>query len=85
MFGALLRLLVEGGMAEATARARLLLTLKIWRNEVSGDHHLDNSEAAARRTELFNQVLDGLVAAGLSRDEARARLLEAIHLWRGQP
>lgn len=85
IFGDLHERLVAAGMEDDEARAKLLLVLKIWRNEISGDHHLDNSEAAARRNALFGQVLDGLTAGGGSRDEARARLLEAIQFWRGAP
>lgn len=85
IFGELLDRLIASGMPADEARAKLLLTLKIWRNELSGDHHLDNSQAAARRNALFSQVVDGLTGRGQSREEARARLLEAIQIWRGVP
>ncbi len=85
IFGELQDRLMASGMPPDEARAKLLLTLKIWRNELSGDHHLDNSQAAARRNELFTQVVNGLSGSGQSREEARARLLEAIQIWRGGP
>jgi succinoglycan biosynthesis transport protein ExoP len=85
IFGELHERLVASGMPRDEARAKLLLTLKIWRNEISGDQRSDNSEAAARRNELFGQLVAGLAASGYSQEEARARLLEAIQIWRGAP
>jgi len=85
IFGELHERLVTSGMPRDEARAKLLLTLKIWRNEISGEKRSDHSEAAKRRNELFDQLVAGLSATGFSREEARARLLEAIQIWRGAP
>lgn len=86
VFGELLDRLMQGGAEREEARSDLMLTLKIWRNELAAESHLpleaDDSEAALQRRELFCETLDDLVKAGLSRDEAQDQLLSAIRVWR---
>jgi len=77
--------LMAAGMDREEARTKLLLTLKIWRNEIFGDSHLDSSEAGMQRRHLFTQMLDHLAKSGLSREDARAKLLQAIQIWRDAP
>ncbi|CAN5335934.1 hypothetical protein BH09VER1_BH09VER1_52570 [soil metagenome] len=84
-FGELQERLIDAGMPREEARGQLLLTLKIWRSELMGDHQLDNSEAGKRRSQLFDTVLDRLVRSGLSEEQAKARLLETIQIWRDAP
>ncbi len=84
-FGELQERLIDAGMPREEARGQLLLTLKIWRSELMGDHQLDNSEAGKRRSQLFDTVLDRLVRSGLSEEQAKARLLETIKIWRDAP
>lgn len=85
LFGELRDRLVASGMEKEEARTKLLLTLKIWRNEIFGDSHLDSSEAGLQRRNLFSQMLDSLTKSGLGREDARAKLLQAIQIWRDAP
>ncbi len=85
LFGEIRDRLTASGMDREEARTKLLLTLKIWRNEIYGDSHLDSSEAGMQRRHLFTQMLDHLAKSGLSREEARAKLLQAIQIWRDAP
>lgn len=84
-FGELQERLIDAGMPREEARGQLLLALKIWRSELMGDQQLDNSEAGKRRSQLFDTVVDRLVRSGLSEEQARARLLETIKIWRDAP
>jgi len=85
VFGELLEHLEAAGLANDDARRHLMLTLKIWRSEISGDARLDNSEAGGRRNKMFSEMLDYLVKAGLPPGEARKKLLQAVESWRAAP
>ena len=85
LFEELQRRLIASGFSREEAREKLLLTLKIWRNEIFSDSHQDGSEAGAKRRQLFSQILDHLVRSGIKEDEARAKLLQAIKIWRNAP
>lgn len=86
LFGELHDRLVESGFERGEARARLLLTLKVWRNETFEEEGAsDTSEAGLHRRELFAQILDHLVQSGLSRAEAKSKLLRTIEAWRDVP
>ena len=84
-FSELLSILQKGGLARDEARTKLLLTVKIWRNEMNVDGRRENSEASLQRKKLFNEVLHHLVAGGLSEVEANARLLHSIKIWQHAP
>jgi len=85
LFGELHDRLVEAGLPREEARTKLLLTLKVWRNEILTENPLDNSEAGVHRNHLFAQILELLVKSGLPREEARVKLLETIQIWRDAP
>ncbi len=85
LFGELLDLLVSAGQPRETARATLLLTLKVWRNEIGEDPHRDPSQAGLRRRALLEEFLSQAEKAGMGRAEARAKLLEAAKSWREAP
>lgn len=81
MFGSLLNKLEQGGMPLGAARMKLLLVLKTWRNEIS-DLSRNDSPAARRRQQLFEEVLSGLVNAGMEKEQARDLLIKAVNVWR---
>jgi len=85
LFGELHDRLVEAGIPREEARAKLLLTLKVWRNEIFTENALDESEAGVHRRNLFAEILELLVKSGLPREEARAKLLQTIQIWRDAP
>jgi len=85
LFEELQKRLIASGYSKEEARTKLLLTLKIWRNEIFSDSHQDGSEAGTQRRQLFSQVLDHLVRSGIKEEEARAKLLQAIKIWRNAP
>ena len=85
IFSELLNRVKQAGLSHEEGRAKLLLTLKIWRNETFNESHQDNSEAGVRRRQLFTQMLEYLTKSGLSQEEARVRLLGAIQIWRDAP
>lgn len=84
-FSELLAILQKGGLVRDEARTKLLLTVKMWRSEMNGDGRRENSEASQQRKKLFNEVLQHLVAGGLSEVEANTRLLHAIKIWQHAP
>lgn len=81
VFGDLLDHLETSGLSTEEARRSLLLTLKIWRNELRDPARLAPSEAGNRRSRMFSDMLDRLVGAGYSPDQAREKLLHAVQLW----
>jgi capsular exopolysaccharide synthesis family protein len=85
IFGNLHKALIASGFPQEDARDKLLLILKVWRNETGGERENEDSEAAERRSALFDQLADGLATDGESREEARGRLREAIRMWREVP
>lgn len=82
LFGELHDRLVESGLERSEARTRLLLTLKVWRNETFEEEASDTSEAGLHRRDLFARILDHLVQSGLSREDAKSKLLRTIEAWR---
>jgi hypothetical protein len=72
-------------MSPEQARRQLLLTLKIWRNELATDVRLDASAAGLERNRIFQDLLDRLVRAGLTLDQARVKILQAAETWRKAP
>lgn len=85
LFGELLTLLKATGMTHEQARQQLLLTLKIWRNELSTNTRHDASAAGQERNRMFQELLRRLVQAGLSEDQASAKMLHAAETWRKAP
>ncbi len=85
VFGELSELLQSAGMPPDQARRQLLLTLKIWRNELSTDVRIDTSAAGLERNRMFQELLDRLVRAGLTLDQARGKMLQAAETWRQAP
>ncbi|MFA7342744.1 MAG: polysaccharide biosynthesis tyrosine autokinase [Terrimicrobiaceae bacterium] len=85
VFGELIGLLQSSGMTHDQARRQLLLTLKVWRNELSGNTRHDASAASQERNRMFQELVGQLVAAGLSEDQAERKLLEAAETWRKAP
>ncbi len=85
IFGELLDRLQAAGLPRDKARAMLLLTLKVWRNEIGEDPQRDTSQAGMRRRELIETFLTEVGKAGLGREEAQAKLLEAAKSWRNAP
>jgi len=85
VFGELLGLLQGTGLPLDQARRQLLLTLKVWRNEISPDGRSDDSVAGHARNRLFQELLTRLTGAGLTPDQAREKLLEAVEIWRKAP
>ncbi len=84
-FADLLTVLRKSGMARDEARTKLLLTVKMWRNELSDEPRRENSEASQQRRKLFDEVLTHLVLGGLPEPEARERLLHTIKIWQHAP
>lgn len=85
IFGELTALLHAAGMAPDPARRLLLLTLKVWRNELTADSRFEASDAGQERNRMFHELLDRLVQAGLPIDQAREKLLLAAETWRKAP
>ncbi len=85
VFGDLLARLESAGLSKEEARSQLLLTLKVWRNEDLRELSEDATGSSAERVRLFTTVLDRLVAAGFSPEEAHRRLAGAIETWRSAP
>lgn len=85
VFGELVALLQSAGMTHDQARRHLLLTLKVWRNEISADSRLDASAAGQERNRMFHELLDRLVQAGLTFEQARVKMLQAAETWRKAP
>ncbi len=85
VFGELVGLLQTGGMTGDQARRQLLLTLKVWRNELAVDARFHSSEAGQERNRMFQELLDRLVQAGLPLDRAREKMLQAAETWRKAP
>jgi succinoglycan biosynthesis transport protein ExoP len=85
LFGELLTLLKASGMTHEQARQQLLLTLKIWRNELSINTRHDASAAGQERNRMFQELLKRLVQAGLSQDQASTKMLHAAETWRKAP
>lgn len=85
VFGELLDLLKDAGMAPDQARRQLLLTLKVWRNELATDPRLDASAAGQERNRMFQELLDRLVRTGLTFEQARGKMLQAVETWRDAP
>ena len=85
LFGELVALLQSAGMTHDQARQQLLLTLKVWRNELSTDRRHDASAAGQERNRMFQGLLKRLVQAGLTEDQARSKMLHAAETWRKAP
>jgi len=85
IFADLLAVLEKSDLSRDDARTKLLLTLKMWRNELSDDARREASEASQQRRVLFDEVLDRLVTGGLTRSDAEAKLMHAIRTWRDAP
>lgn len=85
VFGDLLARLESVGLTKEEARSQLLLTLKVWRNEDLRELSDEATGSSAERVRLFTSVLDRLVAAGFSPEEAHRRLAGAIETWRSAP
>lgn len=84
-FGDLVNMLQTTGLSLDQARQQLLLTLKVWRNELSADIRLDTSAAGHERNRMFQDLLDRLVQAGLTLEQARAKITQAAETWRKAP
>ena len=67
------------------ARQQLLLTLKVWRSELSADTRAETSAAGLERNRMFQELLDRLVQAGLTLDQARGKIIQAAETWRKAP
>lgn len=85
IFGELVTLLKATGMTHEQARQQLLLTLKVWRNELSVNTRHDTSAAGQERNRMFQALLKRLVQAGLTEDQAGSKLLHAAETWRKAP
>ena len=85
VFGEILELLLAAGMNRDQARRQLLLTLKVWRNEISSGPRLDSSEAGQERNRLLENLISHLVSSGLSPAAAREKILGAAEVWRKAP
>jgi len=85
LFGELVSLLKASGMTHEHARQQLLLTLKVWRNELSSDTRHDASAAGQERNRMFQELLKRLVQAGLTEDQASSKMLHAAETWRKAP
>ena len=72
-------------MTHEQARQQLLLTLKVWRNELSSDIRQDASAAGQERNRMFQDLLKRLVQAGLPEDQASSKMLHAADTWRKAP
>ena len=72
-------------MTHEQARQQLLLTLKIWRNELSINTRHDASAAGQERNRMFQELLKRLVQAGLTEDQASTKMLHAAETWRKAP
>ena len=84
-FGELIRVLQTTGLSLDQARQQLLLTLKVWRNELSADIRIDTSAAGLERNRMFQDLLDRLVQAGLTLEQARGKIIQAAETWRKAP
>ena len=84
-FAELMSALEKSGMSRDEARTSLLLTLKMWRTEMHGESHRENSDASQQRRKLYEEVLERLAAGGMSRSTAEAKLLHAIRIWQNAP
>ncbi|MBE2203397.1 MAG: polysaccharide biosynthesis tyrosine autokinase [Chthoniobacterales bacterium] len=82
IFGELVALLEASGLVHEQARQQLLLTLKVWRNELSPSARHDTSAAGQERNRLFQNLLKRLVQTGLTEEEASAKMLHAAETWR---
>lgn len=84
-FGEIIRVLTKTGLSLDQARQQLLLTLKVWRNEMSADVRIDTSAAGQERNRMFQDLLDRLVQAGLTLEQARGKIVQAAETWRKAP
>jgi capsular exopolysaccharide synthesis family protein len=85
VFGELVSLLIASGLSREQARQQLLLTLKVWRNELSINTRQDPSAAGQERERMFKDLVKRLVHAGLTEDQASGKLLHAAETWRKAP
>ncbi len=85
VFGEILERLEAAGIEPEEARQKLLLSVKIWRNEIPDDAAGGSSPASAERAKIYNDLLEQLISLGQTRDEAKALLDEAIEAWRSAP
>ncbi len=85
IFGELLAMMSDSGLDAVELRRNLVLVLKLWRNEMSGEAAKDSSAAAQRRQQMFEDLAQRLVASGLTPVQARQRILEAARTWREAP
>ena len=85
IFGELVAMLKASGMTHEQARQQLLLTLKVWRNELTLNTRHDASAAGQERNRMFQSLLKRLVQTGLSEEEASAKMLHAAETWRKAP
>jgi hypothetical protein len=84
-FGELIGVLRTTGLSLDQARQQLLLTLKVWRSELSADTRAETSAAGLERNRMFQELLDRLVQAGLTLEQARGKIIEAAETWRKAP
>lgn len=84
-FAELMAALEKSGLSRDEARTSLLLALKMWRSEMHGETHRENSEASQQRRKLYEEVLERLAAGGMPRSSAEAKLLHAIRIWQNAP
>jgi len=85
IFGELFDYLQAMGMPANEAREHLLLALKMWRSEVADETTLVTHSPADERTKILSSMLDSLVKAGLTPDQAKAKMLEALKTWKSTP
>jgi hypothetical protein len=85
VFGELIDYLQAVGMPTSEARAHLLLALKMWRNEIGDDASLRSIPPEDERSRILSATLDRLVKAGLSPEQAKAKILEALKTWKSTP
>lgn len=85
VFGELVSLMISSGLSREQARQQLLLTLKVWRNELSINTRQDPSAAGQERERMFKDLVKRLVHAGLTEDQASGKLLHAAETWRKAP
>lgn len=85
VFGELIDFLKAAGMSPDQARRQLLLTLKVWRNELAADVRLDASAAGQERNRMFQELIDRLIRTGLTSEQARNKMLQAVEAWRNAP
>lgn len=85
LFADLLDHLSRAGVDRKEARAKLLLTLKIWRTELNASGLDENSAVGTHRRKLFDEMQEMIVRSGLSSEDAKAKLLETIEAWQDAP